>query len=308
MSSLIDKCERIMSFAPPKEVDSYAEKQLIKELKKYENSTKEKLADISFKIDGKNYSSLLDAIYFIEEWEEMEIDFYHPNVEKIWEYDTPTKLIKITRSGRGALMLFQIDPFALKQWNPDQEPIVEPAMFRCYPSQFYSPESIKTQSNKYDERPLVPPRPLCTPIEFWEDVRFKGIVPFQMNLCAYSKKRRYLYLLDLVNNSLLMDFRNGKIPIKNRTYRDPMDYYRLDHFLSTQELPHLTKNVLTTLFEVEDANAADIEIGLGITEKMAQDNVKALARRDIIKAKGKKSPKARYVINLETLRVLMDGK
>lgn len=301
MSEVLDKCNRIMSFAPKKEVDSYAKKQLSKNLNKYEQSIEKKLADVYYIIDGKQYSSLLDAIYLIEDWNEIEIHFFHPNTEEIWEYDIPTKLVKLTGPGRGALMLYQINHFALNQWDPKQEPIVETAMFRSYAAHFYSPESIKTQSKKMDERPLVPPRPLCTPFEFWEDIRFKGIVPFQMNLCAYSKERRYLYQLDILNNSLIMDFRNKKIPIKNRVLRDPWDYYHLDYFLSKQEIPDLAKKVLCIFFELEDGDAADIQIGLGITEKMARDNISALAKRGLVEAKGK-PPKARYEIILDNIK------
>jgi hypothetical protein len=303
MSTILDKCEHILNFAPSKFVDTFAKKQLAKDLKKFQRSREKKLADVSYKVDDKNYSSLLDAIYIIEEWDDLEIHFFHPNTEEHWEYDIPTKLLKLTQPGKGALMLFQVDHFSLNQWDPKKVPIFEPAMFRCYLSNFYSPESIKSHADKVDERPLVPPRPLCSPFELWDDIRLKGIVPFQMTLCAYSHERRYLYQLDLTNNTLLMDFRNGKIPIKNRVFRDPLDYYHLDNFLSSQELPDLAKKVFTIFFELEDANAADIEIGLGITEKMAQNNITALAKRGLIEALGK-PPKAKYVINMENIRKL----
>ena len=287
-------------------VDNFAKKQLAEKLRKYQSSVGKKIADMFFKIDGKQYSSVLDAIYEVKEWDEIEIHFFHPNTDEIWEYDTPTRLLKVNRQGRGALMLFHVDHFSLNQWNPKQESLIEPAMFNGYLAHFYSPESIKAHTKKVDEKPLIPPRRLGTIFELWKDIRKKGIVPFQMALCAYSKKRRYLYQLDVLNNSLLMDFRNGKIPIANRVFRDTFDYYHLDHFLSTQELPSLAKKVLQVLFELEDANISDIEIGLGITEKMARNNVTALAKRDLIEAIGK-PPKAKYVINLGRIRELSAG-
>jgi hypothetical protein len=306
MPDVLEKCQAIMEFAPKQMIDSFAEKQLDLRLRKYEISVGKKLADFSLKIDGTSYSSFLDAIHDVKEWDEIEIHFFHPNRDEIWEYDTPTRLIKINRQGRGALMLFEVDHFSLNQWNPSKESIIEPAMFSSYLAHFYSPESIKAHTKKIDEKPLIPPRWLGTPFELWEDIRRKGIVPFQMALCAYSKKRRYLYQLDVINNSLLMDFRNGKIPIANRVFRNTFDYYYLDHFLSMQELPTLAKKVLQVIFELEDANVADIEIGLGITEKMAKNNISALAKRGLIDALGK-SPKAKYVINLGRIRELSGG-
>ncbi len=303
MIDILEKCQKIMSFAPPKEVDGFAKKQLRKNLRKYQRSVGNKLADARFKIDGKKYPTLLDAIYNIKEWSEMEIDFYHPNTKERWEYDTPTKLIKINRQGRGGLMLFHINPFALNQWNPKQKPIIETAMFRSYLADFYSPESIKSHTKKMDEKPLVPPRPLSSPFELWEDIRKKGIVPFQVALCAYTKGRRYLYQLDILGNALLRDFRDGKIPIANRIFRQPLEYYHLDNLLSTHELPELANKVLQVFFELEDADAADIQMGLGITERMARNNVSALAKRGLIDAIGK-PPKARYVINLENIMKL----
>ncbi len=305
MSDVSEKCRRIIKFAPSSMVDGYARKQLEYHIRKYRSKTETKLADIAFKFDGYKYQSLLDALYDISEWDEMEIHFHHPNTQERWEYNIPTKLIKITHQGKGGLMYFPINPFALKQWNPDQKPAFESAMFRCYLSYFYSPESIKSQSNKFDEKPLVPPRPLCSPLERWKDIRNKGIVPFQMTLCAYTHKRRFIYQLDILDNAQLMDFRDGKIPIANRTFRHSMDYYHLDNLLSTQELPDLAKKVLQVFFELEDAIAADIEIGLGITEKMARDHIRALVTRGLIEAIGK-PPKAKYVIDLENIRKLAD--
>ncbi len=303
MSDLLEKCQRIMNFAPPQMLDNYAERHLDQELKKFQRSKEVSLADIRFKIDGYQYASLLDAIYDVETWEDIEIHFFHPNTEVIWEYDTPTKIIKINKVGRGALMIFPLDHFALKQWDPTKEPEIVPAMFSCYLSQFYSPESIKSQTDKVDEKPLIPPRPLCTPRELWEDIRNKGIVPFQMTMCCYSKEKRYVYQLDILNNTQLMDFRNGKIPIANRKYRDTLAYYHLDHFLSTMELPDLAKKVLQVVFELEEVVVADIEIGLGITEKMAANNVNALAKRGLLKTIGT-PPKAKYSADLESLRDL----
>ncbi len=301
MSDILEKCERIMGFVPNRVIDVFTKKQLTRNLTKYQSSTEQKLAEISFEIDGKNYSSLLDAVYNIKEWNEMEIDFLHPNTEGRWEYDTPTKLIKITGHGRGGLLLFPVNPFALNQWNPKQKPIVESAMFRSYLSYFYSPESIKAYNKKHDDMPLVPPRPLCSPFELWKDIRRKGIVPFQMTLCAYTKKMRYLYQLDLLSNVQLKDFRDGEIPIAGRIFRDPMDYYHLDNLLSLQELPDLTKKVLQVFFESEMANVADIEIGMGITEQMAQNNISVLVKRGLVDTIGK-PPKANYEINLENIR------
>jgi hypothetical protein len=292
-----------MDFAPQQMVDNYAERHLDQELKKFQRSKEQALADIRFKIDGYQYASLLDGIYDVETWEDIEIQFFHPNTEVIWEYDTPTKIIKINRAGRGALMIFPVDHRSLRQWDPTKEPEIVPAMFSCYLSHFYSPESIKSQTEKVDEKPLIPPRPLCTPLELWEDIRKKGIVPFQMTLCCYSKEKRYIYQLDVLNNQYLMDFRNGKIPIANRKYRDTLAYYHLDHFLSTMELPDLAKKVLQVIFELEEVVVADIEIGLGITERMASNNVNALAKRGLLKTIGK-PPRAKYRADLENMRDL----
>ena len=294
-----------MEFAPHQMRDSYAERHLAQEVKKFQNSKEESLADIRFKIDGYQYSTLLDAIYDVDSWEELEIHFFHPKTDVVWEYDTPTKIIKINSAGRGALMIFPVDHFALTQWNSNQEPIIEPAMFSSYLAHFYSPESIKSQTNKLDDKPIIPPRPLCTPLELWQDIRDKGIVPFQMTLCCYSKQRRFVYQLDVLDNNLLMDFRNGKIPIANRTPRNSLEYYHLDHYLSTMELPDLAKKVLQVIFELEEVVVSDIEIGLGITEKMALNNVSALAKRGLLQTLGK-PPKAKYIVDLAQMKELSE--
>ena len=122
-----------------------------------------------------------------------------------------------------------------------------------------------------------------------------------MALCAYTKKRRYLYRLNLLDNTLIRDFREGKIPIANRKFRDPLSYFHLDKVLSTQELPDLAKNVLQVFFELENGDVADTEIGLGITERMARNNINALLKRGFVDGIGK-PPSMRYMINLENIK------
>jgi hypothetical protein len=85
-----------------------------------------------------------------------------------------------------------------------------------------------------------------------------------------------------------------------------MEYNYLDKILSSQELPDLTKKVLEIFFELEDGDAADIEIGLGITEKMARNNINALEKRGMVDTIGK-PPRARYVINLVGIREMAEG-
>jgi hypothetical protein len=69
------------------------------------------------------------------------------------------------------------------------------------------------------------------------------------------------------------------------------------------EIPHLAKKVLQVIFDLENVVVADIEIGLGITEKMAMNNVNALAKRGLIDPIGK-PPKAKYVVNLDYMKEL----
>ena len=60
---------------------------------------------------------------------------------------------------------------------------------------------------------------------------------------------------------------------------------------------------LSVVFDLEDVVVADIEIGLGVTEKMARDNVNALTKRGIIEPIGR-PPRAKYVVNLDNISEL----
>lgn len=301
MDDNIKKCEEILKFAPNKNVDNFAKKQLLNNAKKYLSHVDTNIADVRFTVNKIKYESLLDAILEQETLNELEVHFYHPETDGAWEYDTPTRLIKIDEKGRGGIMMFPVDPFVLNKWNPDQKPTIAEAMFRAYLPYYYSPESIKSHTKKVDDKFLVPPKPLCAPYELWKDIRKKGIVPFQFNICAYTKEIRYKYRLNLLNSTLLKDFRDNRIPIANRIIRSSLDSFSLDKILSTQELPVIPKRVLQIIFELNEAMVSDVEIGLGITEKMAKDSISSLVKRGYVISLGK-PPQQAYIINLDAIR------
>jgi hypothetical protein len=105
----------------------------------------------------------------------------------------------------------------------------------------------------------------------------------------------------VLENTLLKDFRDNRIPIANRVIRSSLDSFNLDKILSTQELPIIPKRVLQIIFELNEAMTSDIEIGLGITEKMAKNAIKSLMKRDFLIGVGK-PPQQAYIINLDAIR------
>jgi hypothetical protein len=301
LKETLKKSKEVLKLAPSKRVDNFAKKQLVKHAKNYISHVDTSIAEVRFKINQKEFESLLDALTKVETLSEFEIHFYHPKTDGAWEYDTPTRLIKINEQAIGGLMMFPVDPFLLNKWNPDMKPAIAEAMFRSYLPYYYSPETIKSHSKKVDDKFLVPPRALCTPNELWRDMREKGIVPFQLNICAYTKEIRYKYRINVLENTLLKDFRDNRIPIANRVVRSSLDSFNLDKILSTQELPIIPKRVLQIIFELNEAMVSDIEIGLGITEKMARNAIKSLMKRGFLIVLGK-PPQQAYIINLDAVR------
>ena len=58
----LKKCRDILKLAPPKSVDNFAKKQLVKHAKNYIAHVDTSIAEVRFKVNQKEFDSLLDAI------------------------------------------------------------------------------------------------------------------------------------------------------------------------------------------------------------------------------------------------------
>ncbi|MDG6221032.1 MAG: hypothetical protein QCI38_06240, partial [Candidatus Thermoplasmatota archaeon] len=138
------------------------------------------------------------------------------------------------------------------------------------------------------------------PHVWWEAVRQKGFIPFDITVCAYTQKNRYSFSIDLVNNVLYRDFRYGLFTRK-REPRSPLDFLYLDNVLSSNTLKELQRRTLIYIFEVSGVTSQEVAHGFKITETMAQNNLYGLVKKGLLASEGSGSAE-KYRIDLERLR------
>ncbi len=301
MKDILQTCNKLIRFSTTEEIDFHAEKQLKTSLYEYRSVKKVPLAAVRFVVNGEKVKSLLDAMVEFEELKTLEVQFFKPRLKENWDYNQPTKSLILIGQGLGGVQTFGYDAFKLKKWDTSQSINREKVMIRCFISKFYFPRSIKTKSaNIHDGhvRPYVPE--LMTLERLWEEIRQTGVVPFQLHISAYKPTSRYNYELDLVNNTLLKDFRGGTMPLRDRKVRGSIEHFNFDMILATTEMKDLVKRVFITLFDVKELTAADIALSFGVTDTMAKNSLDAIVSRGLAEKEGH-PPREIYSITAESL-------
>jgi hypothetical protein len=301
MPDALEHCQKIMNFGSKEEVDFHAEKQLKRAFYEYKQASKTPLASSTYLVNEEEYESLLKAMADIGELKTGGIHFFKPNMKENWDYNTPTSRILLMGDGMGVVERFDYDSFALEKWNRGQEVKKELVMLRAFPTRFYIPMSIKTKSKDPQAGPpcLYTPK-LLTLEEFWRDVRGKGLVPFEIRVCAYTRSQRFSYDIDLLGNRLLKDFRGGQVAPRNKAVRTAMDYMNFDMILASTDMKELVKKVFINLFEVKESTAFDISHTMGITETMARNGLDAVVARNLAGKRGR-PPRETYTIDVKLL-------
>ncbi len=301
MVNTLELCQAILRLGPEEEVDFHAEKELKRAFLEYKAAPKKALADSMFLVNGKEYGSLLEAIAVEENLENAGIRFLKPNMKENWDYNTPTKTIALMGKGMGRVEHFSYDGFSLDKWDRHQHIQRENVMIRTFITRFYYPESIKSKS----EDPLAGPKRLYIPKlllleELWEHIRSTGMVPFEIRICTYTKNSRYTYDLDLVNNTMLKDFRGGQAPLQNKAKRTVIDYLNFDTVFAATDMRDMVKRSFINLFEMEKATAFDISHSMNITDQMAMNALNSIVYRGFAEKEGV-APREVYSINPEAL-------
>lgn len=302
LSEVKEKVLRFIEFMDPEHVDQYTERSLISEAIKYYNVSQPYLGSLEIKVNGYDYSSLLDAMYEEDDLIELSLAFTGLTLDPVWTYDVPTRRIKVNEKGKGGVLAYPSDPTKINgQWTPFTEPIRKVAMFRMMFSHYYIPRSAEEAGGVMTIEASLEPPLLDSPRTLWAEVRSGAVVPFEIRLMAYSQERRYAYRIDLLRNGLVKDFRDGRMPIHQWVQREPLDSLYVDKILSTNRLPELQKNIFETVFEGKDIASADIAHGFSITEAMARNHLGGLVKKELVVMDGQ-PPNETYRANIEYIK------
>ena len=302
MENVKSACVSIIEAASsPPGMGDYIEKNLHSELLKMSNVKNHILARCELMVNKHSVRNLLEALANEDVPDVLGISFTEMTLDTMWEYDVPTRRIKASSDGKGGLLYFPTKRLASGfTWDPMGDPVSEKAMIFMYTSKWFFPERIEDVA----ERPLdiLPPRPkgLVSVFDWWVDVQSQGYIPFEIVVCAYTRSRRFMYVLDLVNNVLYRDFRMGAVSRK-RVSREPLDFLYLDKVLAENVIHGIQKKALMYSFELDSVSPSEIAFGFHITETMAKNHLDGLARRGLLNVRGEGSS-ATYSVDLGNLR------
>jgi len=282
-------------------VDLHAENELKRTFYEYQAAQKKPLAKVKYMVNGKEYDSLLEAMYREEELENLGMRFLSPDLKENWDFNTPTKTLVLMGKGMGVLERFSYDSFKLDKWNMHQHLQRDNVMIRGFPTWLYFPQSIRTKSIDPLAEPVRPYIPKLVMLEdLWQHSRKNGMVLFELRVCAYTKTARYTYDIDLVNNVMLKDFRGGQSPLRNLAQRNIVDYLNFDMVLASTDMKDMVKRAFINLFESEYATAFDIAHSMHITNQMAANALSAIASRGLAIREGT-PPREIFSINSDAL-------
>jgi len=308
MEERLALCRKIIDFSQTEEIDLFAEKQLRKALVEYKSMKKTPLAEIRYIVNGKKFTSLLEAMLEFEELETLEIHFFKPKMSENWDYNVPTKKLVLLGHGLGGVQVFDYDPYSLKKWDGSQSMKKEKVMIRGFITQFYYPQSIKSKTAGIDQGEVRLFVPALKTLEMvWKDVRESGVLPIQLHISAFTPDNRYNYELDLTNDTVLKDFRGGVVPLRSRAERESIDYFNFDKILASTDMRDLVKKVFITLFDMNDITPIDIALSFKITDTMAKNSLDALVTRGLADKEGY-PPREIFEINSNNLKSGQDTK
>jgi hypothetical protein len=301
MGDALESCMRLLEFFPREEVDDYAVKQLRQAMADHMQTKRPWLADVAFEIDGKRCSSLLEALAD-KDWEgRLMLRFFSPSLDQNWDYNRPTRLIRIIKGGIGVMESFDYNPYTLQKWDVEAGVQRDEIRLRAHFTKFFVPESIKSHTRRSQSgEELVYASGLLTPEEMWRKVRTGSAIPLQVRFCAYTHTTRYAYEIDLPRGKLVRDFRGGVLQVTGKHIRTAQECYAFDKLLASISLPENVRKAFVTVFERTDTTVFDIAHALGMLDASARNTLYALVSRKFVKVSGGQ-PRETYEANIDEI-------
>lgn len=297
MNYLMERFEKLLELAPKEEVDQYAKKQLKKRLFNWKNKRRKYLCEIDYFVNGKEYTSLTESIYRLENLEKIKLKFIKPDLDGDWHFSKPTKEL-MEKSGKGVAKTFNYDPYSFQKWRNSLKVNIEKVMVRGYLTKFFVPISIKTKS-QYHHAQDVPTQytPELKHLKgLWSDFR-GGIIPLELRLCVYTKDRRYSYLIDTVGDGQIPHPLNH-VSLPDEVDRASIDYMHIDRILAKLDMPELLKNILELLFHCYEMSLPDIAHYFNLNVNVAKNSMSSLVNKDLVAMKKSNY----YKIDMEYVR------
>jgi len=281
MDGIIKRCERLFELNSQDEYDDYAQKQLRKVIYARNENHRNRLTSLEYFINGKEYTSLLDALYHEEYLNKIKIKFLKPVLDGDWNFSKPTREV-MEKAGRGLARTFDFDPDSLNRWAAANRVKDDKVMIRAYISDFFVPISIKTKSQYHHAQDI--PRMYEPQLKkfrgIWTDAR-KGVLPLEIRLCAYTPTDRYTYVIDTLKD-VQRPHSLHKVPFHYCIDRKPIEYMMFDTVIANIELPPLSKSMFEFIFECGEVTVSDLAHKFEVSNQIAKNNLSALQSKGLV--------------------------
>ncbi len=238
------------------EGDAYRQEYLKAKQMKYRP-----LLDLMLRFNGRICNSFYDI--FARKFMALEISLTAPQRWGKWEFNDPIKEIRVLGNGMGSVKVFEgdIEP---SKWIFD-DPGFKKAMIRFIPLQTAGGE----------------PRGLHTPEKFFS-LPTTGTVPYLVRIVAYTHTGRYRIDVNMVNNNVIEDFRQGKIPPKIHAKRKLEEYIWFDRVYATVLTKRFHRMVFEAIFESSGIDIETLALIFNTRENIIKNNIAVLMKHDLV--------------------------
>jgi hypothetical protein len=221
----------------------------VRGLEEYLARPRARLALAELRIDGREFSTLFDALLDpFTRFETAEIALVHPPAQgPAWDYLLPFSRVRFLAEGAAELVPL----------NNGGAP-VQRAIARLLLREHHLPRPAPKEAGRRFGRRAAPSTGLAPLPEAIKFLRASGVVPFAVALLLYLPESRLRLEFDLIDLALLADPRAGHFPLTRRVHRTSRLAYSVDRYIARGEITPMAARALEVLVETHGMTAIEL--------------------------------------------------
>ena len=280
--------EALAHLAPESTHDAYSQKRLRKGLWDLGHRAPRTLARLRWESGGVRYPNLAKLLLLRPTPPEVTVEFVEGSKElSDYEFACPARSITFREDGPGTLHRLEVDDPAAQTLDESTREVPEEVLVRFAFREVFIPRSLAEEQRAQDGLAVPsPPFGLCSWKNLHRFVHRYGVVPYRVELLAYTHQKRDRFELDLLLNRWLEDPRAGRLPLGQRTARSARLSAGLDRYVAKLELPVIPRRALEILFETERVTPAELSQCLEVSHELARSALETLRAHGLAETEG----------------------
>jgi hypothetical protein len=232
-------------------------------LEEYRARLRPAIGPVGVTVDGRPYPTLLEAFADpLASFRTFTLDLASAAPDgPAWEYLDPIERIEV-ESDQGA----EVRPRPIAKHGPRR------AMIRGLLREHYPPGGASRLPPPGGDG--VPTLPILA-----QQFRAHGVVPFQIALLVYQSEERFRFEIDLVDNQLLTDRRNGRLPASRRVHRSARISHGVDAQVAKGGMALTNARALEILADTHGLTDVEMAHVLGGVRELGRSALEALKVR-----------------------------